>query len=293
MDLNQDLHYIYTRYHVKTHTTFTLCINPHQKAMDLWVGHRLSSRSLNPSNPNAGVVPAINSVGATRAQPDCRSPLAYHILLTRVSLEDWKVWLERQRRELLLIVKEKALSCAPGLVPLPDWGAVSRELGAHEPSLKHTPSVHRFLSPSLAFSPSHNLPIPRTIIMATQADEDLRQKLEYFCQSASPQDREALPRFLATKPPRNATPNSVIPLTEEALIRLDLARQLQNSIREVNGVPGWKFSASHLGVIFVMPLDILKQIARTGIVPNLRSGAADTHLQRVSDLIKECRLTSF
>ncbi|KAK0612091.1 hypothetical protein B0T14DRAFT_595599 [Immersiella caudata] len=123
--------------------------------------------------------------------------------------------------------------------------------------------------------------------MATQAEEDLRQKLEYFCQSASPQDREALTRFLTTKPLMNANPNSVIPPTEEARIRLDLARQLQNSIREVNGVPGWKFSASHLGVIFVMPLDILKQIARTGIVPNLRAGAADTHLQRVSDLIKE------
>jgi len=129
--------------------------------------------------------------------------------------------------------------------------------------------------------------------MATQVDEDLRQKLESFWQSASPQHRQALTRFLATKPPMNATPSSVIPPTEEARIRLDLARELQNSIRKVNGVPSWKFSASHLGVIFVMPLDILKQIARTGRVPHLTPGAADTHLQRASDLIKECKLTSF
>ncbi|KAK0707569.1 hypothetical protein B0H67DRAFT_316835 [Lasiosphaeris hirsuta] len=85
----------------------------------------------------------------------------------------------------------------------------------------------------------------------------------------------------------SATPSSVIPPTEEVRIRLDLARELQNSIRKVNGVPSWKFSASHISVIFVMPLDILKQIARTGRVPHLTPGAADTHLQRASDLIKE------
>ncbi|KAK0655308.1 hypothetical protein B0T16DRAFT_451015 [Cercophora newfieldiana] len=123
--------------------------------------------------------------------------------------------------------------------------------------------------------------------MATQVDEDLRQELESFWQSASPQDREDLTRFLATKPPMNATPSSVIPPTEEAQIRLDLARKLQNSTRELIGVPSWKFSASHLGVIFVMPLDILKQIAHTGRVPHSIPPGADTQLQRASDLIKE------
>lgn len=126
--------------------------------------------------------------------------------------------------------------------------------------------------------------------MATRVDEDLRQGLESFWQSAPREHREAIERFLATKPPMT-NPSSVIPPAEEAQIRLDLARKLQDAIRKVNGLNSWMFNASHLGIIFVMPMDILKQIASTGKVPHLRPGAADLQLQRASDLIKECKFT--
>jgi hypothetical protein len=110
LDLNWELRYVYTRYIIATHSSFTLCLSPHKKTMKLWAGHDIFQ--------GLGITDAglASSVGARRAQEDCRSPLAFHILLTRANLEDWKTWLARERQHLLVLVRP---SQAEILVVLP------------------------------------------------------------------------------------------------------------------------------------------------------------------------------
>ena len=88
------------------------------------------------------------------------------------------------------------------------------------------------------------------------------------------------------------TLSSVIPPTEEVSIRLNYARQLETKIREYYGSKNWVFSASHLALLFMIPMDVLKHLANTGKVPGVYPGEADIHLQQASDLVKECKYTS-
>ncbi|KAK0613692.1 hypothetical protein B0T14DRAFT_283661 [Immersiella caudata] len=94
LDLNTELRYVYTRYNVHNHSSLTLCINPHPETRDLWIG-RVPTVEGHQQNSSAK-----SSVGAIRAKEELRSPLAFHILITHMSLEDWKTSLEEDRSKL-------------------------------------------------------------------------------------------------------------------------------------------------------------------------------------------------
>jgi len=98
LDLNKELRYIYTRYDIENHSSFTLCISPHNRATQIWAGQDVFDDKV---TLETGRSPP---VGAIRAQNNCRSPLAYHIVLTRGSLEDWKTWMAREREKLFELV---------------------------------------------------------------------------------------------------------------------------------------------------------------------------------------------
>ncbi|KAK0701297.1 hypothetical protein B0H67DRAFT_595789 [Lasiosphaeris hirsuta] len=103
LDLNGNLHYIYTRYNIRTHSSLTLCINPHIETRNLWVGLEGDDAVLKgiPANEWRDSDSAKFSVGHTRAERDLRSPLAFHILVTQMILEDWRTGLQADRQRLL------------------------------------------------------------------------------------------------------------------------------------------------------------------------------------------------
>ena len=126
--------------------------------------------------------------------------------------------------------------------------------------------------------------------MATQhgADQNLLQKFEGLLRQ---------PTAPKQQPPMSATPrsSSIIPCMQEPCLRLTLARHLQGAIRQVIGVPGWKIRAVDLAVIFIMPLDMLRKIARTGVVPDMGAipAVVDIHLEWISELMILCKLMIF
>lgn len=79
----------------------------------------------------------------------------------------------------------------------------------------------------------------------------------------------------------------IIPSTEEARIRLDLAKQLETTIRERMNCKTWRFTASKLAVVFVMPLDLLRRMAESGKHPTRSYFTADFGLILASELAKE------
>jgi hypothetical protein len=123
----------------------------------------------------------------------------------------------------------------------------------------------------------------------------LLQQVASFFQSALPQQLDALESFLTTEPvPMGETAGDIIPPAEEARIRLELAQQLQGVIREQLEQENWRFTASHLSVLFVMPIDILREVASSGLVDSGFGGSgAQRALQLASDLAKECKVPSF
>jgi len=70
--------------------------------MKLWTGYDINHK-LFPSEASHALK-GIRSIGESRAVPDARNPLAYHLLLTQQSLEDWKGWVENKREGLLHFV---------------------------------------------------------------------------------------------------------------------------------------------------------------------------------------------
>ncbi len=118
----------------------------------------------------------------------------------------------------------------------------------------------------------------------------LQQKVAMFFPSAVPQQLDALESFL-TKPLRMETISGIIPPAEEARIRLDLARKLQDRIREQLQTDDWKLTACHLSTLFVMPRDILEEFANSGVTSTHDFGWIT--LQRTSDLVRECKLSNF
>jgi hypothetical protein len=93
----------------------------------------------------------------------------------------------------------------------------------------------------------------------------LQQQVASFSQSALPQQLDALERYLTMEPIKmSETTGDIIPPAEEVQIRLELAQQLQDIIRTNFNRDDWRFTASHLSALFVMPIDILREIASSG-----------------------------
>ena len=90
--------------------------------------------------------------------------------------------------------------------------------------------------------------------------------------------------------------SDIVPPAEEAKIRLELAQELQGIIRKASRQADWRFTASHLSAIFVMPMDILREIASSGRVSGTGSGCgalALNALDHASYLTYMCKLPSF
>jgi len=106
LDLNVDLHYIYTRYNIRSRSSFTLCINPHEETRNLWIGYDRDPSAFNTMSWAARhwEIPQGDSVGRTRARRDLRSPLGFHILVTQMTLEDWRNGLKDDRDNVFLAV---------------------------------------------------------------------------------------------------------------------------------------------------------------------------------------------
>jgi hypothetical protein len=116
-------------------------------------------------------------------------------------------------------------------------------------------------------------------------------ELASFLAQATPQQHEAFQNFIAARPEMRAIPSGngdIIPPAEEARERLELAQQLQGVIRENFNMPGWRFTASHLSVLFVMPMEILREAASSGYV-GMSTHNVHNSLQLMSDLVRECR----
>ncbi|RMZ90281.1 hypothetical protein DV736_g2484, partial [Chaetothyriales sp. CBS 134916] len=79
----------------------------------------------------------------------------------------------------------------------------------------------------------------------------LQQQVAGFFPSASPQQLNALERFLTTRVPMEKM--TTITPTTDAEIRLGLAQKLQSEIRKQIQQADWQFTASQLSAILIMP----------------------------------------
>ncbi|KAK0623805.1 hypothetical protein B0T14DRAFT_602304 [Immersiella caudata] len=114
----------------------------------------------------------------------------------------------------------------------------------------------------------------------------VREQLGLFWESALPEQQAALQRFLTTSPTVQNPNNSIIPPADEARTRLDYAKKLQEKIRKTLNNPRWRFKATHVATLFVMPIDSLREMANTGLNPNYYEHInAECALDMVADLV--------
>ncbi|KAK0656922.1 hypothetical protein B0T16DRAFT_49285 [Cercophora newfieldiana] len=127
LDLNGNLHYIYTRYNIRSRSSFTLCINPHEETRNLWIGYDRDPSAFNTMSWAVGhwEISQGDSVGRTRARRDLRSPLGFHILVTQMTLEDWRNGLKNDRDNVFLAEKTSDMAgTKPGNKP-PSLGSAT------------------------------------------------------------------------------------------------------------------------------------------------------------------------